>query len=229
VKSWCIGKPSGSYVAKMEDVLDVYQRPYNPKRPVVCLDEASKELHATPRGSLPLAPGRPVCEDYEYERHGVANLFLAIEPLCGRRRVRVTDRRTKHDFAEQLRLLADEDYPDVEIIIVLVVDNLNTHGPGALYEHFDPEEAHRLARRFEWHYTPEHASWLNIAECELSVLTAQCLDRRIPDKDALIRAVAAWQERRNNTCAKVLWQFTTADARIKLKRLYPVVKEQDLA
>jgi DDE superfamily endonuclease len=153
-------------------------------------------------------------EDYEYERHGVANLFLAIEPLCGRRRVRVTDRRTKHDFAEQLRLLADEDYPDSEIMIVLVIDNLNTHGPGAPYEHFEPEEAHRLVRRFEWHYTPEHASWLNtlalrtsasVAECELSVLAAQCLDQRIPDKETLIREVAAWEGRHNRTCARIDW------------------------
>jgi hypothetical protein len=211
----------------MEDVLDVYQRPYDAQRPVVCLDEASKELHDTPRGSLPLKPGKPIREDYEYERHGVANLFLAIQPLCGWRRVRVTDRRTKRDFAEQLRLLSDEDHPDAEII-VLVVDNLNTHWPGALYEHFEPEEAHRLAARFEWHYTPEHASWLNIAECELSVLAARCLDQRIPDKDTLIREVAAWEDRRNKACAKVVWQFTTADARIKLQRLYPVVKAHHL-
>ena len=226
MKSWCIGKPSGTYVAKMEDVLDVYERPYDPQRPVVCLDEASKELHDTPRGSLPLEPGKPVREDYEYERHGVANLFLAIEPLRGWRKVRVTDRRTKHDFAEQLRLLADEGFPEAEII-VLVVDNLNTHGPGALYEHFEPEEAHRLAARFEWHYTPEHGSWLNIAECELSVLAAQCLDQRIPDKETLMRKAAAWNARRDKAGAKIVWQFSTADARIKLKRLYPVVKEQN--
>lgn len=211
----------------MEDVLDVYQRPYDPKRPVVCLDEASKELHATPRGSLSLEPGKPIREDYEYERHGVANLFLAIEPLRGYRKVRVTARRTKRDFAEQLRLLADEDYPDAEVI-VLVVDNLNTHGPGALYEAFEPEEAHRLAARFEWHYTPEHGSWLNIAECELSVLATRCLDQRIPDTDTLIREVTAWEDRRNQAQAKVIWQFTTAEARIKLRRLYPIVKEQNL-
>jgi hypothetical protein len=211
----------------MEDVLDVYQRPYDPKRPVVCLDEASKELHATPRGNLALEPGKPIRQDYEYERHGVANLFLAIEPLRGHRKVRVTEQRTKRDFAEQLRLLADEDYPKADLI-VLVVDNLNTHGPGALYEAFAPEEAHRLAARFEWHYTPEHGSWLNIAECELSVLAAQCLDRCIPDKDQLIREVTAWETRRNSACAKVVWQFTTADARVKLRRLYPVVKEQNL-
>jgi hypothetical protein len=226
VKSWCIGKPSGSYVAKMEDVLDVYQQPYDPQRPVVALDEKSKELHGTPRGSLPLEPGQPVRQDYEYERHGVCNLFLAFEPLRGWRKVRVTDRRTKQDLAEQLRLLADESYPDAETI-VLVVDNLNTHGPGCLYERFAPQEAHRLAVKFEWHYTPEHGSWLNVAECELSVLARQCLDQRLPDKDALIREVAAWEDRRNRQCAKVDWQFTTADARIKLKRLYPVVKEQN--
>lgn len=212
----------------MEDVLDVYQRPYDPKRPVVALDEASKELHATPRGSLPLKPGQPIRQDYEYERHGVANLFLAIEPLRGRRSVRVTERRTKRDFAEQLRLLSDVDYPDADLI-VLVVDHLNTHGPGALYETFEPAEAHPLAARFEWHYTPEHGSWLNVAECELSVLAAQCLDRCIPDRDTLIREVAAWETRRNMACARVVWQFTTADARIKLRRLYPVIKEQNLA
>jgi hypothetical protein len=228
VKSWCIGKPSGTYVAKMEDVLDVYQRSYDPKRPVVCLDEASKELHATLRGSLPLQSGKPIREDYEYERHGVANLFLSLEPLRGRRNVRVTDRRTKRDFAEELHLLSDEDYPDAASI-VLVVDNLNTHGPGALYEAFEPEEAHRLAARFEWHYTPEHGSWLNIAECELSVLATQCLDQCMPSKDTLIREVAAWEARRNNAGAKVVWQFTAADARIKLRRLYPVVKEQNSA
>lgn len=227
MKSWCIGKPSGKYVAKMEDILDVYQRPYDPKRPVVCLDEASKQLHTTPRGSLPMRPAQPAREDYEYERHGVANLFLTVEPLAGRRNVRVTARRTNGDFAEQLRLVADEDYPDAETI-VLVIDNLNTHGPGALYEHFAPEEAHRLAARFEWHYTPEHGSWLNIAECELSVLAAQCLNQRIADQASLAQEVSTWVERRNRICAKVVWQFTTADARIKLKRLYPVVKMQNL-
>jgi len=227
VKSWCIGQPSGTYVAKMEDVLDVYQQPYAAQRPVVCLDEASKELHSTPRGSLPLETGQPLRADYEYERHGVANLFLAVEPLRGWRTVRVTERRTKRDFAEMLRQLADEDYPD-SACIVLVVDNLNTHGTGALYEAFPPEEAHRLAARFEWHYTPEHGSWLNIAECELSVLATQCLDRRIPDRETLAREVAAWEERRNKADAKIVWQFTTADARIKLRRLYPVVKEQNI-
>ncbi len=211
----------------MEDVLDVYEQPYDPRRPVIGLDEKSKELHGTPRGSLPPEPGQPVRQDYEYERHGVCNLFLAFEPLRGWRKVRVTDRRTKQDFAEQLRLLADEDYPQAETM-VLVVDNLNTHGPGSLYERFAPAEAHRLAAKFEWHYTPEHGSWLNVAECELSVLAGQCLKRRIPDKEMLIHEVAAWEERRNRQEAKVDWQFTSVGARIKLKRLYPVLKEQNL-
>jgi len=176
---------------------------------------------------LPLEPGQSLRRDYEYERHGVANLFLAIEPLRGWRKVRVTERRARRDVAEQLRLLSDEDDPEAERI-VLVVDNVNTHGPGALYEAFAPEEAHRLAARFEWHSTPEHGSWLTIAECARSVLAAQCLDRRIPDMAALSREVTAWEERRNRACRKVVWHFTTADARIKLRRLYPVIKEQNL-
>ncbi len=226
MKSWCIGKPSAQYVAKMEDVLAVYVRPYNPKRPVVGLDEASKELHGTPRGSLPIEPGQPLREDYEYERHGVCNLFLAIEPLTGWRKVRVTDRRTAQDFAEELRALVDEDFPEAQAI-VLVVDNLNTHGPACLYERFEPAEARRIAAKIEWHYTPEHGSWLNVAECELSVLASQCLSQRIPDKATLLREVAAWEARRNGAHAGVDWQFTAEDARIKLKRLYPALKEQN--
>ena len=228
MKSWCIGKPSAQYVAKMEDVLDVYARPYDAKRPLVCLDETSKELHGTPRGMLPMGPDQPQRQDYEYERHGVCNLFLAIEPLSGQRKVRVTDRRTAQDFAEQLRILVDEDHPDADAV-VLVVDNLNTHGPACLYERFEPATARRIAAKLEWHYTPEHGSWLNIAECELSVLASQCLKRRIPDKASLIREVAAWESRRNAAHVSVDWQFTTADARIKLKRLYPVLKEQNVA
>jgi hypothetical protein len=226
VKSWCIGKPSAEYVAKMEDVLDVYARPYDAKRPLVCLDEASKELHDTPRGTLPMEPDQPQRQDYEYERHGVCNLFLSIEPLCGRRKVRITDRRTALDFAEQLRVLVDEEYPDADAV-VLVVDNLNTHGPACLYERFQPAEARSIAARLQWHYTPEHGSWLNIAECELSVLTSQCLSQRILDKATLAREVAAWELRRNAAHGSVDSQFTAADARIKLKRLYPVLKEQN--
>jgi hypothetical protein len=224
VKSWCIPKPSARFVAKLEDVLDVYQRPYDPKRPVICLDEVSKELRQTPQGTLPLAPGHSPCQDYEYQRQGVCNLFLSIEPLRGWRRVRVTQRRTRCDFAEELQALADEVYPEAEKI-VLVVDNLNTHSPAALYERFEPAEAHRLAQRFEWHFTPEHGSWLNMAECELSVLTRQCIGRRMPDMDTLRSEVQAWQAKRNRTHVTIDWHFTTADARIKLKRLYPVVKE----
>jgi hypothetical protein len=210
----------------MEDMLDVYARPYDAKHPVVCLDETSKELHGTPRGTLPMEPDQPQRQDYEYERHGVCNLFLAIEPLRGRRKVRVTDRRTAQDFAEQLRVLVDEDYPDADKV-VLVVDNLNTHSPACLYERFEPATARRIAAKLEWHYTPEHGSWLNIAECELSVLSSQCLKRRIPDKVSLIREVAAWELRRNAAHVSVDWQFTTDDARVKLKRLYPVLKEQN--
>lgn len=226
MKSWCIGKPSGQYVAKMEDVLEVYQRPYDARYPVVCMDEISKELHDTPRGSLPMSAGQPLRQDYEYERHGTANLFLSIEPLRGWRSVRVTERRTRKDFGEHLRWLAEEVYPEAERI-VLVLDNLNTHNPGSLYESFAPEEAARLAKRFEWHYTPEHGSWLNIAECELSVLAAQCLNRRIADIATLTREAQAWEQRRNQAQVKVRWQFTTADARVKLRRLYPVTKEQN--
>jgi hypothetical protein len=227
VKSWCIGKPSASYVAKMEDVLDVYERPYDAKRPVVCLDETSKELRDTPRGSLPRQPERPERQDYEYARNGVCNLFMVVEPLRGWRKVRVTDRRTAQDFAEQLRILVDEDFADADRI-VLVTDNLNTHTLACLYERFEPAQARRIASKLEWHYTPEHGSWLNIAECELSVLARQCLDRRIPDKTTLEQEAATWEARRNAARVAVDWQFTTADARIKLKRLYPVLKVQNL-
>ena len=227
MKAWCIAKPSAGYVAKMEDVLDVYARPYDAKRPVVCLDETSKELRDTPRGSLPIQPGQPERQDYEYVRHGVSNLFMAVEPLRGQRKVRVTDRRTAQDFAEQLRILVEEDYAAADVI-VLVTDNLNTHTPACLYEHFAPAQARRLASKLEWHYTPEHGSWLNIAECELSVLARQCLDRRIPDKATLEDEAAAWEVRRNAARVTVDWHFTTADARTKLKRLYPVLKEQNL-
>ena len=209
----------------MEDVLEVYHRPYDERFPVVCLDEAGKELRSTPRGSMPMQPGRVARQDYEYERHGVCNLFLAMEALRGWRSVRVTDRRTKLDFAEQLQLLVDEDYPEAEKII-LVTDNLNTHRPACLYERFEPAEARRIAAKIEWHYTPKHGSWLNIAECELSVLARQCLARRIADSETLTREVAAWTAQRNNARVTVDWHFTTDDARIRLKRLYPVIKEQ---
>lgn len=210
----------------MEDVLEVYQRPYDEKRPVVCLDEVSKELHTTPRGSEPPAPGQPERQDYEYARQGVCNLFLAVEPLKGRRTVRVTERRTAVDFAEELRILVEETYPDVEKV-VLVTDNLNTHKFACLYERFEPAQARRIAAKLEWHYTPEHGSWLNMAECELSVLSRQCLNRRIGDMATLTQEASAWQEQRNATKVTIDWQFKTADARIKLKKLYPVLKEHN--
>lgn len=223
MKSWCIGKPSAKYVAKMEDVLEVYARPYDPERPVVCVDEGAKELRSTPRGSLPMEPGEPARQDYEYARHGKANLFVSVEPLTGRRRIRVTERRTSVDFAQELRILVDTDYADAQCV-VLVTDNLNTHTAACLYEAFAPQEARRIANRIEWHYTPEHGSWLNVAEIELSVLHRQCLNRRLEDMPSLECEVFAWQEARNASEAKIHWQFTTADARIKLRKLYPTLK-----
>ena len=184
----------------MEDVLAVYERPYDPKRPVVCADESNKELHKTPRGTLPAEAGQVARQDYEYERNSTANMFMTVEPLVGKRRVRVTDRRTKQDFAELLRCLSDEDYSEADIII-LVTDNLNTH-------------------------SPEHGSWLNMAEIELSVLSRQCLARRISDKETLSAEVSAWETARNDVKVQIDWQFKTSDARIKLKRLYPVLIQQ---
>ena len=209
----------------MEDVLAVYHRPYNPLRPVVCLDEHSKELRSTPRGSLGMEPGQAARQDYEYAREGTCNVFLAVEPLKGKRTARVTERRTSADFAEQLRLLVDIDYPDAECV-VLVTDNLNTHSPAALYERFEPAEARRIAERIQWHYTPEHGSWLNIAEIELSVLSRQCLNRRIASIEEVRHEIDAWQTARNGASVRINWQFTTNDARIKLRRLYPATKEQ---
>jgi hypothetical protein len=209
----------------MEDVLEVYRRPYDPLHALVCLDELSKQLLTTPRGELPLQAGQVRCEDYEYARHGTCNLFMAVEPLRGFRRVWVTARRTKLDFAEILRLLVDEVYPHAQRI-VLVTDNLNTHSPVSLYERFAPAEARRIAAKLEWHYTPEHGSWLNIAECELSVLHRQCLNRRLSDQQAVEQEAAAWQSKRNHLAVTVDWQFTTTDARIKLKHLYPIINAQ---
>jgi hypothetical protein len=213
-------KANAEFVWRMEDVLDVYRRPYDPLRPKICLDETSKQLLANVRAGQPMKPGRVEREDYEYERHGVANLFLWCEPLTGRRHVEVTDRRTKGDWARVVKELVDTHYPDAERI-VLVMDNLNIHTPAALYEVFAPDEAKRLADRLEIHHTPKHGSWLDIAEIELSALARQCLDRRIPDQDTLIKEVAAWEEERNAAQVTVDWQFTTADARVKLKHLYP--------
>ena len=204
----------------MEDVLDVYTRPSDPRRPQVCLDETSRQLLGEVTPPLPAAPGRPAREDDEYVRQGVCNLFLVCEPLRGWRHVTVGDRRTRSDFAHCVKELVDVHYPDAERI-VLVMDNLNTHTPASLYEAFPPAEAKRLADKLEIHYTPKHGSWLNMAEIELSVLAAQCLDRRLPDRALLEREVAAWEAARNAATKTIAWRFTTADARIKLKRLYP--------
>jgi DDE superfamily endonuclease len=204
----------------MEDVLDVYERPYDPRFPQVCMDELSLQLLGEVRPPLPPRPGRVARLDYAYERHGVRNVFLAVEPLRGWRHAQVTERRTKRDWAHFMRDLADSHYPDAERIVV-VLDNLNTHGPASFYETFPPAEARRLVRRFAFHHTPVHGSWLNIAEIELSVLDRQCLDRRLPDTDTLAAEVAAWEATRNAAIKRIDWRFTTADARIKLKRLYP--------
>jgi DDE superfamily endonuclease len=208
----------------MEDVLDVYARPYASQRPVVCMDETSKQLLTDTREPLPLQPGQPTRIDHEYERQGVANLFMFFEPLAGKRHVSVTDRRTRTDWAEAMREVADVYYPDVDCIVV-VLDNLNTHDAASFYEAFPPEEAHRLANRFEFHYTPKHGSWLNMAEIEFSVLGRQVLNRRIADQATLKAEVAAWQQQRNRKTVKVDWHFTTADARTKLKHLYPKIHD----
>ena len=206
----------------MEEVLDVYQRPYDPKRPQVCLDEASKQLLAAARDPLPLQPGQGARVDYEYVRQGTANLFMTTEPLRGWRHVWVTDQRRRVDFAHIIKELVDVHFPEAEII-VLALDNLNTHSPASLYEAFEPAEAKRLADKLEIHYTPKHGSWLNMAEIELSVLARQCLAGRIPDKATLQEQVMAWEQERNQHTVRVDWRFTTADARIKLKRLYPSI------
>lgn len=204
----------------MEDVLEVYKRPYDPKHPVVCLDETSKQLIGEVRMPVPAASGQVAHYDYEYVRHGVANIFMIFEPLAGQRDVEVTDRRTKKDYAECLRKISDEMYPDAEQI-VLVQDNLNTHSPASLYEAFEPIEAKRLADRFELHYTPKHGSWLDMAEIELGILGRQCLSRRIDNVDELRHEVKEWETARDAAETKANWQFATADARIKLRRLYP--------
>jgi hypothetical protein len=206
----------------MEDVLEVYTRPVEPKRPLVCLDEASKQPGGEVRGPLPAAPGRPPRVDGEYVRNGTANLSLAYEPLVGRRRALVTDTRKRQDWARFVKDLLDGRYREAEKV-VLVMDQLNTHAVASLYETFEPPEARRLADRLEIHHTPKRGSWLNMAEIELSVAQRQCLDRRIADKVLLEREVAAWEARRNEQRGRVDWRFTTADARTKLKRLYPSV------
>ncbi len=225
MRSWCLPEPGARFVAQMEDILTVYQQPYDPKRPQICLDEIHKNLRSTPRGEIPLEKGQPKREDHEYERHGKCALFLAVEPLAGFRQVWVRPQRTMLDFAEILKQLVDEVYPDADQL-VLVTDNLNIHHTACLYKRYPPAEARRIAQKIEWHYTPVHASWLNIAECELSVLKRQCLRARIPEIASVSLQVAAWVQHRNTKHAGIDWRFTTADARIKLKRLYPVINVQ---
>jgi hypothetical protein len=209
----------------MEDVLEVYTRPYDPRFPQVCMDEASKQLLADTRDPLPLRPGDPRREDHEYAREGTANLFLACEPLRGWRHVAVTARRTAVDWAHFIRDLVDVHYPEAACL-VLVLDNLNTHGPWSLYEAFAPAEARRLAEKLEIHYTPKHGSWLDMAEIELAALAGMCLDQRIPSQETLATQVAAWEADRNAAQVTIDWRFTTADARIRLKHLYPTLVRQ---
>ncbi len=225
VEQWCLAPTADpAFVWHMEDVLCVYQRPFDPHRPVVCLDETSRQLLGEVRPPLPPAPGQPARHDPEYVRGGVANLFLMTEPLRGWRGVLVSAQRTRLDFAACVRELVDVHYPEAERI-VLVLDQLNTHSPASLYAAFPPAEAKRLADKLEIHYTPKHGSWLNIAELELSALQRQCLRQRLPDRAAVDREVTAWTHRRNGHSRRIDWQFTTADARTKLRRLYPALEE----
>ena len=206
----------------MEEVLAIYTQPYDPKRPVVCMDESSKQHTQEVREPLPLAPGKPMRYDTEYRRNGVSNLFIFFEPLVGWRSLKVTDTRTAVDWAQQIKHLLEVRYPDADKV-QLVMDNLNTHTPASLYKAFEPAEARRLAERLEIHYTPKHGSWLNMAEIEFSHLGRQCLDRRIPNQETLKQEVAAWTAQRNEQKAQISWRFTTEDARIKLKHLYPSI------
>ena len=223
-EQWCIPpKANAEFVCKMEDVLDVYKQPYDPKRPQICFDERPKQLVAEVRTALPGYPGRLARYDYEYKRNGVANLFVIFEPLAGKRHVKVTERRTKKDWAVCMRQMVDEIYSDAEQL-VLVMDNLNTHTKASLYEAFEPAEAKRIADKLEIHYTPKHGSWLNMAEIEISVLSRQCLAERMGNMKRLAREAVAWAEQRNAKEAKVNWRFTTIDARIKLKKLYPSIE-----
>lgn len=206
----------------MEDVLEVYTQPYDPQRPQVCMDETNTQLLSDLREPLPVQPGQPQRIDYEYKREGVVDLFMFFEPLVGKRYVKVTDHRTRKDWAIAMKELADTTYPTADKIVI-VMDNLNTHSPASFYETFEPDEARRLTNRFEFHYTPKHGSWLNMAEIELGVMIRQCLSRRIADKLTLESEVNVWQKDRNAKVVKVDWRFKTADARIKLKHLYPVI------
>ena len=219
MKQWCIPAANADFVAKMEDVLDVYERPYDPLQPVICIDETNKQLIKETR--IPCAPGQPERIDYEYERNGVADVFMIFEPLAGKRETIVTETRNSVDFANVLKFTSDVMCPLAEKII-LVTDNLNTHSLASLYKAFQPKEAHRIANRFEWHYTPLHGSWLDMAEIEIGVMCRQALAKPLPDMDSFKAQVKSWTIKRNSECSKVNRQFTTPGARIKLKRLYPV-------
>jgi hypothetical protein len=207
----------------MEDVLEIYKLPYDSKRPVLCMDEMPKQLLAQTRDPIPGQAGQIAKEDYEYKRNGVADLFMVFEPLQGKRYVEVTEKRRRIEWATVMKHVADAIYPEAEKIIV-VMDNLNTHTPSSFYETFEPEEARRLVERFEFHFTPKHGSWLNMAEIELSALVRQCIGRRLPDIKTVAQEVNAWQKQRNDEVVKVQWQFKTIDARIKLKHLYPKIQ-----
>ena len=218
---WCIPpQRNAAFVCAMENVLEVYRRPHDPQRPVVGMDEQPKQLIAEARTPIPGEPGQPTKIDYEYRRHGVASVWMFSEPLAGWRTVSVTERRAAVDWAHQMRELVDVHYPHAECVTV-VLDNLNTHTLASLYEAFEPAEARRIAEKLELVYTPRHGSWLNVAEIELSVLSRQCLDRRMAERSLIDQAVAAWEDRRNQQACTIDWRFTTDDARIKLKHLYP--------
>ena len=217
---WCIPEVDGIYVARMEDVLDLYAEGHDPKRPVVCFDESPHQLIGEVRQPIPAEPGQPERYDCEYRRNGTVNLFVFLDAHRPWRRVKVTEQRTAQDFAACMRDLVDLHYPHADVVRV-VLDNLSTHSPGALYEAFPAPEAHRILRRLEFHFTPKHASWLNMVEIEIGVLRGQCLDRRIDKKDRLIAEIAAWEEQRNQACARINWMFTTERARTKLARDYP--------
>jgi len=217
-------KADGEYVWRMEDVLRTYQLPYDPRRPVVCFDESSKQLFGEVRAAEPRRRGRPARSDSEYERKGVSNQFMMCEPLRGWRHVKVTERRTRLDYAECLKELVDVHYPKADKIL-LVQDNLNTHSGGSLYERYPPAEAWRILERIEWHYTPKHGSWLNMAETEIGIMNGQCLDRRLESQQKLAKEIAAWEKARNAKQVRIHWTFTLAAARLKLRKLYPSIED----
>jgi hypothetical protein len=224
-KEWCIpAKENAEFVCAMKDLLDVYKRSYDETHPLVCMDESSKQHIKETRQPIPAKPGTVEKYDTEYERNGVSNMFMFFEPLEGKRHVVVTDQRTALDWAHQIRSLVDVEYPRAECI-TLVMDNLNTHTGASLYKAFAPEEARRILDKLEIHYTPKHGSWLNMAEIELSILSRQCLDRRIPDQETLKMEIAAWQEQRNAIAQSMEWRFTNENARVKLKKLYPTIQK----